>query len=132
MENAVMQVSRYLDRIEAPLSCCKHRLLMVAFSRALRRHAARLNRLEFVGGSDELSGRLTADMRTAQVDARLDLENVVRKLSQRNSAVLLLRAAGFEWKEIASMLGSSAAAVKNGFWREIARLRTTAGLRPDV
>src|ERR1700737_1929601 len=55
MENTVAQVSRYLDRIGAPLSTRKHGLLLVAFSRALRRYAAKSSRLELVGGSCELS-----------------------------------------------------------------------------
>lgn len=57
MENSIAQVSRYLDRIGAPESSQKHGLLMVAFCRGLRRYAAKLNRLEFVGGAGELSSR---------------------------------------------------------------------------
>src|SRR6478735_786189 len=55
MENAVAQFSRYLDRIQAPEFSCKPGLLMVAFSRGLRCHAAKLNRLELIGESAELS-----------------------------------------------------------------------------
>src|SRR5882757_9052577 len=51
MENTVAQVSRYLDRIGAPLSARKHGLLLVAYCRALRRYAAKASRLEPAGGS---------------------------------------------------------------------------------
>jgi hypothetical protein len=34
----------------------------------------------------------------------------------------MFRAAGFEWKEIASCFGESVATVRNRFWREIDRL----------
>ena len=123
MENTVAQVSRYLDRTGAPLSTRKHGLLMVAFCRALRRYAAKSNRLELVGESDELSNRQASTAWVRQVDARLDLEKIVRQLSERNAAVLALRAAEYEWKEIALLFGVSVAAVRNSFWREIERIR---------
>jgi DNA-directed RNA polymerase specialized sigma24 family protein len=123
MENTVAQISRYLDRIGAPLSTRKHGLLLVAFCRALRRYAAKLSRLELVGGSGELSHRAADNAWVRQVNARLDLENVVRQLSERNAAVLTLRAAEYEWKEIAQLFGVSVAAVRNSFWREIEKIR---------
>jgi DNA-directed RNA polymerase specialized sigma24 family protein len=123
MENTVAQVSRYLDRIAAPPSTRKQGLLLVAFCRALRRYAAKVNRLELVGGSDELSNHAEDNAWARQVNARLDLENIVRQLSERNAAVLTLRAAEYEWKEIAQLFGVSAAAVRNSFWREIEKIR---------
>ena len=123
MENTVAQVSRYLDRIGAPLSTRKHGLLLVAFCRALRRYAAKSSRIELVGGSDELSNHTADHAWVRQVNARLDFERIVRQLSERNAAVLTLRAAEFEWKEIAQLFGVSVAAVRNSFWREIDRLR---------
>jgi len=123
MENTVAQVSRYLDRIGAPLSTRKHGLLLVAFCRAVRHYAAKSSRLELVGGSDELSDRTADNAWVRQVDTRLDFEKIVRRLSERNAAVLTLRAAEYEWKEIADLLGLSVAAVRNSFWREIERIR---------
>lgn len=56
MENAVAQVSRYLDRSGADLFTQNTAgILMCAICRSLRRYARRLNRLELVGGSTELS-----------------------------------------------------------------------------
>jgi DNA-directed RNA polymerase specialized sigma24 family protein len=123
MENTVAQVSRYLDRIGAPLSTRKHGLLLVAFCRALRRSAAKSSRLELVGGAGELSQHAADNAWVRQVETRLDFEKIVRQLSERNAAVLTLRAAEFEWKEIADLFGVSVAAVRNSFWREIERIR---------
>jgi DNA-directed RNA polymerase specialized sigma24 family protein len=96
---------------------------LVAFCRALRRYAAKVSRLELLGGSDELSNYAEDKAWARQVNARLDLENVVRRLSGRNAAVLTLRAAEYEWKEIAQLFGVSAGALRNAFWREIGRIR---------
>jgi DNA-directed RNA polymerase specialized sigma24 family protein len=123
MENTVAQVSRYLDRIGAPESSSKHGLLMVAFCRGLRRHAAKLNRLALVGGSSELPHRTLDEGWISQVNARLELERMVRKLRDENGTFLMLRAAGYEWKEVAQMFGKSPAVIRNSFWREIARIR---------
>jgi hypothetical protein len=129
MENTVAQVSRYLDRIAAPESSSKHGLLMVAFCRRLRRYATKLNRLELVGGTGELSNRTLDEGWIGQVNARLELEKVVRKLSHRNGTLLMLRAAGYEWKDVAQIFGQSPAAMRNSFWREVERIRWPANVR---
>jgi DNA-directed RNA polymerase specialized sigma24 family protein len=118
MENTIAQVSRYLDRIGAPESC-----------RRLRRYATKLNRLELVGGSGELSSRTLGEGWVAQVNARLELARMVRKLSDKNGTVLMLRAAGYEWKDVAQILGKSPAAIRNSFWREIERIRWPSDVR---
>jgi hypothetical protein len=124
MENSVAQVSRYLDRVGATESLgARHGLLMVAFCRGLRRHTAKLNRLELVGGSGELAIRAIDDVSIRRLNACLDLENIVQRLSDTNSAVLMLRAAGFEWKEIAGIFGTSVPTLRNRFWREIDKIR---------
>jgi len=123
MEDSVAQVSRYLDRIGAPSSSPKNGLLLLAFSRSLRRLAAKSRRLELAGGAVELSSRMVDRDWGRQVDARLDLENIVRRLSERNSTVLALRAAGHNWEEVAQLLGTSVAAVRNSFWREVREVR---------
>jgi DNA-binding NarL/FixJ family response regulator len=117
MESAVAQVSRYLDHIGAPLFPRKHALLMAAFSRTLRRYAAKSARLRPVGY--ELSSSISDERWISAIYCRLELEDIVRKLSARNGDILMLRAAGYEWKEIATKFGSSVAAVRNSFWREI-------------
>jgi DNA-directed RNA polymerase specialized sigma24 family protein len=123
MENSVAQVSRYLDRIGAPESSEKRGLLMLAFCRALRRHRAKSTRLKLVGACVELSNYTVDDAWIRQIDAHLDLQNIVRQLTERNGAVLMLRAAEYEWKEIAQLFGTSVAALRNSFWREVEKIR---------
>jgi DNA-directed RNA polymerase specialized sigma24 family protein len=129
MEDSVAQVSRYLDRIGAPSSSAKNGLLLLAFSRALRRLAARSRRLEPAGGAVELSSRAVDHGWSRQADARLDLENIVRQLSERNRSVLALRAAGYSWKEVAQAFGTSVATLRNSFWREIRDVRRKLQIR---
>jgi DNA-directed RNA polymerase specialized sigma24 family protein len=123
MEDSVAQVSRYLDRIGAPPSSRKNGLLLLAFSRALRRLAAKSRRLEPAGGAAELSSRVVDYAWSRQVDARLDLEKIVRKLSERNTTVLALRGAGYNWEEVAQLVGTSVGTVRNSFWREIREVK---------
>jgi DNA-directed RNA polymerase specialized sigma24 family protein len=123
MERSVAETSRYLDRIAAPLSSRKHGLVMVAFCRALRRYARKSARLELLGSSNELSAHSVDDGWLARANARLELEKIVRQLSHRNAEVLMLRAAEYDWKEIAEVFGTSVAAIRNSFWREIERIR---------
>lgn len=130
MECSVTQVSRYLDRQATPL--CSRRmngLLMLAFSRALQRRAAKLNRVESVGVASDLSNHTVDQGWGRQVDARLDLDRIVRQLSEKSSIVLALRYAGYDWKEIAQLQGTSVTSVRNNFWREIKEVRRT--LRTD-
>ena len=94
-----------------------------AFCRALRRYASKSSRLELVGGSGELSNQTADNAWVSQINARLDFERIVRQLSERNAAVLALRVAEYEWKEIAHLFGVSVAAARNSFWREIGRIR---------
>jgi DNA-directed RNA polymerase specialized sigma24 family protein len=129
MEKSVAQVSRYLDRIGAPQSPGKHGLLMVAFCRGLRRYAAHLNRLEFVGGSGELASRAFNEAWASQMEASLELARIVRKLRGDNAAALMLRATGYEWDEVGKALGKSSAAIRISFWREIRRVRRISSCR---
>lgn len=123
METSVAQVSRYLDRIGAPVSSQKHGLVMIAFSRALRRYRAKSARLELMGSSTDFSDLAIADGWLAQANVRLDLEKFVRRLTGRNAEVLMLRAAGYEWREIAEVFETSVAAIRSSFWREIEKMR---------
>ena len=53
-----------------------------------------------------------------RLNACLDLESIVQRLSDTNSAVLMLRAAGFEWNEIAEIFGTSVAASQSFLARD--------------
>jgi hypothetical protein len=126
MENSVAQVSRYLDRIGAPESSNKHGLVMVAFCRGLRRYAAKLNRLELVGGSEGLACRALDEAWPRQMNARLELAKIVRKLRDDHATALMLRSAGYEWEDVGRILGKSSATIRISFWREIKRIRRTS------
>lgn len=123
MEDSVARVSRYLDRIDAPKSSPKNGLLLLAFSRALRRLVAKSRRLQLAGGAVELSSLAVDHGWARQVNAQLELENIVRKLSERNGTVLALRCAGYNWEEVAQKFGTSVTRIRNGFWREVREVR---------
>ena len=127
MENAVAQVSRYLDRSGADLFTQNTAgILMCAICRSLRRYARKLNRLELVGGSTELSERRIAPNWTALVELRLDLERLTRSLNDKSRTMLDLRRSGFDWKEIADVLHMTDIAARAAFWREVKRARLKA------
>jgi hypothetical protein len=132
MENAVAQVSRYLDRSGADLFTQNTAgILMCAICRSLRRYARKLNRLELVGGSAELSDRRIAPDWTALVELRLDLERLTRSLNDKSRTMLDLRRSGFDWKEIADVLQMTDVAARAAFWRGVkrAKLRTVGTAR---
>src|SRR6267142_1567827 len=124
MESSVAQVSRYLDRGSVLVFSRRiDGLVMLAFQRALHRHLAKLKRLKIVGGSEELSIRTVDRTWSRQVDARLELEQVVRLLCERSRTILALRYAGYTWNETARLIGSSVSALRSAFWRDVARVK---------
>jgi DNA-directed RNA polymerase specialized sigma24 family protein len=127
MERSVAQISRYLDRIAAPTCSRKHGLVMTAFCRGLRRYAKKAARLELLGSSNDLADHLVDDSWIARANARLELERIINQISDRSAEVLMLRAAGYEWKEIAPIFRTSVAAIRNSFWREIETVRWNLG-----
>jgi len=130
METAVAQVSRYLDRSGAKLFTQNTAgILMCAICRSLRRYARKLNRLELVGGSTELSERRIAPNWTALVELRLDLERLTRNLNDKSRRMLDLRRSGFDWKEIAGVLQMTDVAARAAFWREVKRAQSKAAGR---
>src|SRR6266545_1080172 len=73
MECSVAQVSRYLDRHSAPLRACKmNGLLLLAFSRALKRRAGKINRIQSIGGTSDFANRMADDTWCRQVEAQVD------------------------------------------------------------
>lgn len=122
MEKSVAQVSQYLDRAGAdPFSQNTRGILMCAFCRALRRYAMKLNRLQLVGKSTDISERVLAPTWSALVELRVDLERLGCHLTDKSRAMLGLRSSGFDWKEIAGALHMSPTAARTAFWREIKR-----------
>jgi hypothetical protein len=123
----VAQVSRYLDRSGTDLFTQNTAgILMCAICRSLRRYARKLNRLELIGGSAELSDRRIAPDWTALVELRLDLERLTRNLNDKSRTMLDLRRSGFDWKEIADVLQMTDIAARAAFWREVKRAKSKA------
>jgi hypothetical protein len=124
MERSVVQISRYLNRRgAATFSQDTNGLLMCAFSRALRRHVAKLRRIELAPDLNEASERGPARSCTTEEDCRLDAEKAARQLSDRGRQMYELRHAGFEWREIAQILNTTDAAARAEFSRELKRAR---------
>jgi DNA-directed RNA polymerase specialized sigma24 family protein len=124
MDHCVSRVSRSLDaRKQGLFSQNAPALLMVAFRRELYARAERLRRFELIGDGQKFSDLLRAPSRISDIDFRLDLDKLVRRLSKRNRTILVLRDSGYDWKEIAGVLHVSISVAKNSFWRELQGLR---------
>jgi DNA-directed RNA polymerase specialized sigma24 family protein len=54
----------------------------------------------------------------------LELEQIVRLLSERSRTILALRFAGYTWKEAARLLNESVPALRSAFWRDVARVKS--------
>jgi len=126
MERSVAQVSRCLDRAGAtPNATDTAAVLMCAFCRALRRYAAKLRRIEFVGDVTELSqaGAMPPSRAPSKEECLLDALKVARRLSPRARMMLTLRVHGCEWKEIAAVLKTTDCAARAEFSREVKKAK---------
>ena len=125
MERSVSQVSRYLDRIGSALFTENtNGLLIKALGRVLRRYALKLRRIELVGDVSEFSERFSSQSCVSRVNCRLDAEMAARRLfTVRGRRLFALRAAGFEWKEVAEILKTTEGAARAEFSRELRRAR---------
>jgi hypothetical protein len=124
MERSVVQVSRYLNRRGLPMfSQDTGGILMCAFCRALRRTVVKLRRIELADDVATLSKTHSPHSCTSKEDCHLDAEKATRQLSERGRKMYKLRDAGFEWKEIATILNMTDAAARAEFSRELKRAR---------
>lgn len=121
LERCVGRVSRYLDTRGVPqFTQNVNALLFVSFRRELwsvrsqRRVPVDINEC-----ADHLRDSTWSDM----VESKLDIENLIRQLSDRSRTVLYLRRAGYGWKEVAALLSTTIPEVKSSFWRELVRLK---------
>jgi AraC-like DNA-binding protein len=120
LESSVKIISRYLDKNNVPLhSADPGGLLVLACYRTLRRLARRRRRIEFVGTSSELADILRVPDWRDEIDRRMFLNELARELDAETRGILRLRIAGYDWKEIARMLGMSASTLRQGFWRDV-------------
>ena len=122
LESSIKSISRYLDKNHVPLhSADPDGLLIIACYRALRRLVRRRWRIELVGTSSDLAEVLGVPDWRDKIDRHLFLEELARALDLKNRGILRLRIAGYDWKEIARILGMGASAVRQGFWRDVRR-----------
>lgn len=127
MERAVIQVSRYLDRQAIPLFARDtDRLLMCAFGRALRRFAAKRRRI-ILPGDAKIDAMLAARPVAIDHDRMLDAERAASHFSARARRMHDFREAGYEWKEIAPMFGTTEAAARAEYSREVKKARQKLG-----
>lgn len=123
-ERSVSEISRYVDHSPArDQNSNISGLILVAFTRGVRRRAIKLARTQSVDCIGDFADQQPTRLWNRQVESRIELEEIVKQLSERNGKVLALRYAGYEWKEIGSLLGCSVSLVRTRFWREINALR---------
>src|SRR5436305_4393277 len=127
MDNAIAQASAYLDKYAVPLNAHSDShlagLMRRCFWAVLQRHVKQLRRLEFVGDNSQLSDLATDATWSSQIENRIDFERIIGLLTDRGRRVLALRDAGYDWKEVATLLGITPGAVKKSFLREIRELQ---------
>jgi DNA-binding CsgD family transcriptional regulator len=123
MEKVIDEVSAYLNARHVP----EHDpsgLVVVSFRHELYRLAEKQTKTVPLDTAMDLSDWLQTSQSASEMDQRIFVEELVRQLRPRNQAILRLRIAGYEWKEIAAILGISASTVRNDFWRDIKRAYT--------
>jgi len=129
MEECVARVSLSLDsRQEEPFSQNTSALLWVSFRNCVSNRAAKLRRQEAIADSEMLEP-VAASGSPEAIESRIDLERLVRKLSTRSRTILVLRDAGYEWREIASLLQVTVPAAKSTFRRELREAQLQLGKR---
>ena len=132
MEGTVAQLSRYLDRKDiAVFSREIEGLVAHSFRRAVQREVVKRNRLMPLDGSGGLSNHVADETWRRQVQARLELQELVGFLADRSRSVLALRYAGYTWKETAQVMGESVAALRSAFWRDVGRVKRQLASRCD-
>jgi DNA-directed RNA polymerase specialized sigma24 family protein len=118
MEKIIEEVSAYLDAKGIP----EHDpsgLVVVSFRHEMYRMAEKQSKTVTLDAGMDLSDWLQSSHPASEMDQRIFVEELVRRLRPRNQAILRLRIAGYEWKEIAGLLGISPSTVRNDFWRDV-------------
>jgi DNA-directed RNA polymerase specialized sigma24 family protein len=122
LERCVSRVSRYLDARGVGLFTQNvNALLFVSFRRELwSMRSRRRIPVEINACADHLRDSSWSEI----VELHLDLQSLIRQLSDRSRTVLYLRRAGYGWKEVAALLRTTVPEVKSSFWRELVRLKS--------
>jgi hypothetical protein len=126
LEKAIKTISRYLDKHHVlPYSNDPAGLLVLAFHRSLYRLASRRNRTILLGDGTAVAEMLRAPDWRQETDRHLFLEELARELSNESRLILRLRIIGYDWKEIARMLGARSPVLRQRFWRDLRRAHLT-------
>jgi len=121
LEPCLARVSRYLDAHGAAMFAQNlNALLWVAFRRELWSVRNRRKTPVAIAECTHLADVTWVEI----IDSQLDFERLVRQLSDRSQIALNLRRAGYVWKEVAALLGTTVPEIKSSFWREVLRLKS--------
>lgn len=124
MEKTIAQLSRYLNRQEIALfSRNIEGLVAYSFQRAIQREVIKRNRLLPLNESVAMSECASDGTWQRRVQARLELEELLRLLTDRSQSILALRYAGYTWNETAHLMGESIASLRCAFWRDVNRAK---------
>lgn len=124
MENAIAQAQEILvDEKEASLESVR-RVLMRCYRNAVRRAYRRQSRLRLWGSSGNLDRLLNpVSSHTRQVEARLDVEKILRNTPEDIKHALLLRyGSRSSWEEIANETANTKDGIRMRCKRELDRL----------
>lgn len=120
LERAVKTISRYLDKHNIPSnSNDPGGLLVLASHRAFCRLALRRNRITLFGDGSNIAELLRAPDWRQELDRHLFLDELAQQLNNESRLALRLRIIGYDWKEIALMLGTNSLVARKKFWRDI-------------
>ncbi len=124
-ESCVARVSRYLDRRQELMSSDRtEAVLLLAFRQALYDVLAKRRTLESIANDAELDEGIKGIPWQREIEFRLDFEKLLVRLSQQSRKMLLLRNAGYQWLEIAVLLGTTPSQSRTRLWRELQKLRS--------
>jgi hypothetical protein len=119
MECAVAQVSRYLDR--KGIAVFSLDSLRIPFIEAVQHDLAKRKCL--LSWDGEFPKRAVDETWLPQLQARIELQQIVGRLCEKSKTVLALRYAGYSWRETADIMGESVAALRTAFWRDVHRVK---------
>jgi len=129
LERCLARVSRYLDAHGGVMFAQNvNALLFVSFRRELWSVRNRRKTAVAITECNHLADVTWFEI----IDSQLDFEDLVRQLSDRSQIALNLRRAGYAWKEVAALLGTTVPVIKSSFWREVIRLKSKYMTSIDV
>ena len=124
LEYSVSQISRHLDGKQVPVFANDiSRLLMRAFSFALKRKLGKCSRLQLVDDPESLDTFFESKDLYGPIHSRLDVSKYRDQMSDLAWQIFWLRDEKWSWREIGVVVEMSAEAVKKTYYRELRRIR---------